>query len=580
MKGKKKAAKPAAKKADGQRHWRKEIDYQENGRQRPTRPRPKRPRPKPSERRPPRTRDEPSPRNHDRATDTRDGPRLSREKPEPRRQARYRARPRRCRPNTGRSCAASSTSLRAEGALVRTAKRAFQPAEMPPPTGIVKFERIDSDGELIGRAMGRDGPYGPDIFYQGVRRQRAARSRLGVGDRALSRITKDGDGVWRAARDQEDRCGARHLADRRLSRQPAWRRSSSRPRERRRATTSSRRPMRATRRMATSCASTPAPPAAMARAAPASSRCIGRADDPRAASIIAMHTHGVPDEFPEAVLEEAQKAKAAPAPREDLTRIPLITIDPEDARDHDDAVFAEQDGNGWRVIVAIADVAAYVRAGTALDSRSLPARQLDLLPGPRLADAAGASLGGPVLAEGRRAARDLCGRNVLRRRRAQDKRTASSAARCAAPRSFPIARRRTPSTAGRTPRPGRCSSPVLKPLWEAWRTVDKARQQRHPLDLDLPERRVRIGEDGKIASISHARTLRCAPADRGVHDPGQRLRRRNAGSEALTAGLSRPRGAERTRRSLRSAISFRPSASSGRRARRSPARASTACWRR
>ena len=57
--------------------------------------------------------------------------------------------------------------LESEGALVRTAKRAFQPAEMPPPTGIVKFERLDSDGELIGCAMGREGPYGPDIYYQG-----------------------------------------------------------------------------------------------------------------------------------------------------------------------------------------------------------------------------------------------------------------------------------------------------------------------------------------------------------------------------------------------------------------------------
>src|SRR5690606_20338358 len=57
--------------------------------------------------------------------------------------------------------------LEAEGALVRTAKRAFQPAEMPPPTGIVKFERIDRDGELVGRAVGRDGPFGPDILYHG-----------------------------------------------------------------------------------------------------------------------------------------------------------------------------------------------------------------------------------------------------------------------------------------------------------------------------------------------------------------------------------------------------------------------------
>ena len=92
--------------------------------------------------------------------------------------------------------------LEEQGALVRTAKRAFQPAEMPPPTGIVKFERIDSQGELIGRAVGRDGPYGPDIIYQGSSGSSSgAKGReiaVGVGERALSRITKSADGVWRA----------------------------------------------------------------------------------------------------------------------------------------------------------------------------------------------------------------------------------------------------------------------------------------------------------------------------------------------------------------------------------------------
>ena len=58
-------------------------------------------------------------------------------------------------------------ALEAEGALVRTAKRAFSPAEQPPSTGIVRFERIDRDGELIGRAMGKDGPFGPDIIFAG-----------------------------------------------------------------------------------------------------------------------------------------------------------------------------------------------------------------------------------------------------------------------------------------------------------------------------------------------------------------------------------------------------------------------------
>src|SRR6185295_13885681 len=80
--------------------------------------------------------------------------------------------------------------LEAEGALVRTAKRAFQPAEAPPPTGVVKFERIDRDGDLIGRAVGRDGPYGPDIVYSGSaghrKGQGSREAAVGVGDRALA----------------------------------------------------------------------------------------------------------------------------------------------------------------------------------------------------------------------------------------------------------------------------------------------------------------------------------------------------------------------------------------------------------
>lgn len=92
--------------------------------------------------------------------------------------------------------------LEAEGALVRTAKRAFSQAEMPPPTGIVRFERIDRDGELIGRAMGKDGPFGPDIIYVGPsganHRKGGPQLALGVGERALCRVEKGRDGVWRA----------------------------------------------------------------------------------------------------------------------------------------------------------------------------------------------------------------------------------------------------------------------------------------------------------------------------------------------------------------------------------------------
>lgn len=100
---------------------------------------------------------------------------------------------------------------------------------------------------------------------------------------------------------------------------------------------------------------------------------IGREDDPRAASIIAIHAHGLPTGFSDLVEREAEdQALPTLKGREDLREVPFITIDPADARDHDDAVYAERDTDpknpdGWIVWVAIADVAAYVRPNSALD---------------------------------------------------------------------------------------------------------------------------------------------------------------------------------------------------------------------
>jgi ribonuclease R len=394
--------------------------------------------------------------------------------------------------------------LEAEGALVRTAKRAFQPAEMPPPTGVVKFERIDRDGDLIGRAVGRDGPYGPDIVFSGGAGHRKGQGRdvaVGVGDRALARVSKGAEGVWHAKvikkldsapetsligvyrankfggvveptsrKEKNDyiveKADSRNAADGDLVRINARPAKGYGPR----------------------------------RASVV--EVIGRADDPRAASIIAMHTHGVPDEFPEQVIEEANKAKPAPSQREDLTRIPLITIDPEDARDHDDAVYAEPDGHGgWRVIVAIADVSAYVRTGTALDREAYRRGNSTYFPD-RVS---------PMLPEHLSA--DLCSlkEGELRETFAVEMFFNSSGAktkhrfirgkmRSAAKLSY---RQAQDAIDGR---PDAKTQPllesVLKPLWDSYWCVDKARKNRHPLDLDLPERRVRIGEDGKIASIS------------------------------------------------------------------------------
>jgi len=92
---------------------------------------------------------------------------------------------------------------------------------------------------------------------------------------------------------------------------------------------------------------------------------------PRSFSLIAIHKFGLRDEFrTEAIVEAKHVAtQKLGEDREDLTHLPIVAIDPEDARDHDDAIWASprNDGDGWDAIVAIADVSYYVRPGSELD---------------------------------------------------------------------------------------------------------------------------------------------------------------------------------------------------------------------
>lgn len=389
--------------------------------------------------------------------------------------------------------------LEAEGALVRTGKRAFTQAEAPPPTGVVLFERIDSDGELIGRANGREGSYGPDIIYAGA----LGRSRslaLGIGEKALCRIDQTHDGQWRARaiKKLDAEPSATQIGVYRANKyggvvEPTSRKEKSdfiieRPDSRGAVDGDLVRIMqKATKAYGPKRASV--------------IEVIGRADDPRAASIIAMHTHGVPDEFPAVVLKEAETARPLKAPREDLTTIPLITIDPEDARDHDDAVWAEPHEKGWRVVVAIADVSAYVRHGTHLDREAFRRGNSTYFPD-RVS---------PMLPEHLSA--DLCSlrEGVLRETMAVEMFFSANGHKM----SHRFIRGRMRSAAKLSYReaqdaidghPNDKTAPllenVLEPLWAAWRVLDKARRKREPLELDLPERRVRIGEDGKISSIT------------------------------------------------------------------------------
>jgi ribonuclease R len=105
-------------------------------------------------------------------------------------------------------------------------------------------------------------------------------------------------------------------------------------------------------------------------------RIIGEPEKKGIATDIAIHAHGIPTAWPKEARDSAKKfGRTVPASakkgRVDLREVPLVTIDGQDARDFDDAVFCEPSGNGWRLVVAIADVAYYVQEGTALDTEAI-----------------------------------------------------------------------------------------------------------------------------------------------------------------------------------------------------------------
>jgi len=238
---------------------------------------------------------------------------------------------------------------------------------------------------------------------------------------------------------------------------------------------------------------------------------IGREDDPRAASLIAIATHNVPMGFSEAVEKEAEDQELPSLKgREDLRDLPLITIDPADARDHDDAVYAQRDEDpknpdGWIVWVAIADVAAYVRPGGNLDreardkgnSTYFPDRVEPMLP-ERLSN------GLCSLKQGENRA-CLAVRMVFDRDgRKTGHKFMRGLMRSQAKLSYEQAQAAIDGVengGGTDDTTGPIMEAILTPLWTAYRTMLKGRQKRSPLAIESPERRIRMTPDGQIASI-------------------------------------------------------------------------------
>ena len=239
---------------------------------------------------------------------------------------------------------------------------------------------------------------------------------------------------------------------------------------------------------------------------------LGSMNEPRTVSLIAIHAHGIPTEFPREAIGEAERAKPAPMQgRTDMRDLALITIDPEDARDHDDAVYATPDPDknnpgGHIVVVAIADVAYYVRTGAALDREAkkrgnsvyFPDRVVPMLPEILSADLCSLreSEDRPALA-----CRMVFGADGVKRRHAFERVMMRSAAKL----TYAQAQAAFDGKPDKKTEP--LSVSVMQPLWAAYRALCIARDKRDPLDLNLPERRVIIGDNGKIASIAFRERL-------------------------------------------------------------------------
>jgi ribonuclease R len=226
---------------------------------------------------------------------------------------------------------------------------------------------------------------------------------------------------------------------------------------------------------------------------------------PRSFSLIAIHELGIPDRFAPETLEEAERVALLPVrdDREDLRHLPIVAIDPADARDHDDAVWAAPDDDpanagGWKAIVAIADVSFYVRPGSSLDREArargnsvyFPDRVVPMLPEVLSANVCSLKAG-----EDRAAL--ACHLQVSKSGALMGWRFTRAIVRITNNVAYEDAQ--AVADAGFVdPDLG----VAMRHLWDCWHALAKARDARAPLELDLPERRVVLDEAGRILSVA------------------------------------------------------------------------------
>ncbi|MEM8697227.1 MAG: RNB domain-containing ribonuclease [Pseudomonadota bacterium] len=411
-----------------------------------------------------------------------------------------------------------------KGLVAKGAGQALHKADGLPRVTVLRIVSVDDDGDVWAEPERWDG----DAPVPKLRvKERSRRHPLGVGDRVLARTEEAGKGwvahpMKKIAPAQDQLMGVLHEEGGKL-----WLKGLEKSHRRDFFVSDANRARPGDLVMAEKSGR---PPRVSARV----TEILGDPFEPRGFSLIAIHKHEIPVEFSEEAIAEAERVAALDlGDREDLTHLPIVAIDPADARDHDDAFWAEPDGaedneGGWRAIVAIADVGYYVRPGSALDKEArkrgnsvyFPDRVVPMLPEQLSADICSLKAG-----EDRAAL--ACHMAIDRKGQLKSWRFARVKLRIAANIAYEDAQAAIDRTADSTsahPEPVEGSGTVgrekgfdklslsadgldlaevaLKPLWDCWNALYRARDKRAPLDLDLPERRIELDETGRILSVA------------------------------------------------------------------------------
>ncbi len=397
--------------------------------------------------------------------------------------------------------------LEREGAIAGRAKRGFTKHGELPEMTVIEVTGSDSDGELLARPLNWEGDDEPPAIYVMPPKEGAA---LAQGSRVLARLEKRDEAYEaKVVRRLEEQAGPERILGVLRETPHGFRVMPVERKARGEYALDKRDANGAKNNELVLCDPLGGRSAGFPRVRVVER--IGSMDSPRTISLIAIHAHGIPTVFPQAALDQAKVARPLSDEelkgRTDLRAIPLVTIDPEDARDHDDAVWAgPRNGGGHEVLVAIADVAHYVTPASALDKEALkrgnsayfPDRVVPMLPEELSADLCSLKEGvdRPCLAvrmifdaEGRKQSHTFI-RGVMR-----------SAARL----TYARAQKAFDGHPDADMNPA--VRKTLADLWAAYKTLTIARERRSPLDLDLPERRIVLGADGKVASIAYRERL-------------------------------------------------------------------------